>query len=336
MALKIQDCQAVEGKIVYGQLWVDSVQIPLVLAAGKRDGPTLVLHCAQHRTEYAGSTAVARLLEGLDPTQLRGTVVALPLVDVPAIYATRLSEAHVEQKQQMAEYAGQLRANINRVWPGNASGSWVDRLAHAISDQIFAKADAVLDFHSARICDHPFTSYSVEHEPSKQIAFAFGLHLVDETSQTEEPIGQLHKAIPLHYKVAAILVEASPAAPVVEEASVDAMYRGMLNVMRHLGQLPGEPILSDEQILLRRADPVHIFRSQHVGFFTWHRGKGSAVTKGDLIGEVRDIATYQVLQQCTAPFDGALPSVGPDHSQVVMPGEQLATLKRLVELRQNR
>jgi len=335
MPLKIQNSQAEPGKIVYGRLCVDAVQIPLILAAGKKDGPTLVLHCAQHRTEYAGSTAVPRLLSGLDLAALRGTVVALPLVDVPAIYATRLREAYAEQAKDMAQYAHQLRQNINRVWPGDASGSWVDRLAHTISEEVFAKADAVLDFHSARLCDHPFTSYAAEHAPSREIAFAFGLRVVDETGFDVPPAGQVHKAIPLHYQVPAILIETSPASSVVHESSVEAMHRGMLNVMKHLGMLAGKPELPAEQILFRRSDAVHIFRSQHVGFFVWHRGPGSIVQKGDLIGEVRDISTFNVLQECVAPFDGGLPSVGPDQSQVVMPGEQLATLKRVVEIRRN-
>lgn len=335
MSVKIQECQAEPGRIVYGRVCVDTVQIPLILAAGQKDGPVLVLHCAQHRTEYAGSTAVPRLLRELDLAALRGTVVALPLVDVPAIYATRLKEAYVELAKEMARYAGQVRQNINRVWPGDASGSWVDRLAHTISEEVFAKADAVLDFHSARLCDHPFTSYSAEHAPSREIAFAFGLRVVDETGFDVSPAGQLHKAIPLHYQVPAILIETSPASRVVHESSVDAMHRGVLNVMKHLGMLAGKPDLPPEQILFRRSDAVHIFRSQHVGFFVWHRGPGSVVEKGDLIGEVRDISTFEVLQECVAPFDGGLPSVGPDQSQVVMPGEEVATLKRIVEVRCN-
>jgi predicted deacylase len=334
--LKIQEVQAEAGKIVYGRLMVDSVQIPLILAAGEQDGPVVVFHCAQHRTEYGGSTAVPRLLRNLDLSQLHGTIVAMPLVDVPAIVTTRLKDAYPEQSRDMQKYAHEERANINRVWPGSATGSWVDRLAWAISEEVFKKASAVVDFHAARVVDYPFAGYSAEHGPSKELALAFGLRVVDETSTSWHPVGQLHKAIPLNYNVASILVEAPSSSGVVAEPIAQLMYRGMLNVCKHYKMLPGEPELDPEQIVFRRPDPTHVFTSQHVGFFTWYKGYGQLVKKGELIGEVRDVSTFQVLQQCIAPFDGGLPSVGPGISQVVLPGEELATLKPVIEVRKNR
>jgi hypothetical protein len=333
--LKIQDVQAEAGKIVYGRLRVDSVQIPLILAAGQQEGPAVVFHCAQHRTEYGGSTAVPRFLRDLDLSALRGTVVAMPLVDVPAITTTRLKEAYVEQSREMQQYSQEERSNINRVWPGSASGTWVDRLAYAISENVFKQASAVLDFHAARVVDHPFASYSVEHQASRELAFAFGVRVIDQTSTSWHPVGQLHKAIPLHHNVASILVEAPCSSGVVAEPIVQLMYRGMLNVCKHYKMLPGAAELDAEQIVFRRPDPTHVFTSQHVGFFTWYKGYGSLVKKGELIGEVRDLSTFEVLQQCIAPFDGGLPSVGPDSSQVVLPGEELATLKPVIEVRKN-
>lgn len=334
--LRIQDVQAEAGKVVYGRFVVGSVQIPLILAAGRREGPVLVIHCAQHRTEYGGSTAVPRFLRNLDLEALKGSVVILPLVDVPAITTTRIKDAYPEQVRDMAQYAGQERANINRVWPGNAAGSWVDRLAYALSNEIFKQATAVLDFHAARVVDDPFTAYSVEHGPSKEVALAFGTRTIDQDSTGHPPVGQLHKAIPLHFNVAAILVEAPCSSQIVYEPIVHQMHRGMVNVCRHLGMLAGAPELPEQQAIVRRPDPTHIFTAQHTGFFTWYLGPGCIVRKGDLVGEVRDLSTFQVLQECIAPFDGALPSIGPNTSQVVLPGEELATLKPIIESRTNR
>ncbi len=180
--VKIQAVQAEAGKVVYGRFAIEDVEIPLILAAGQQEGPVLVIHCAQHRTEYGGSTAVPRFLAGLDLAALKGTVVILPLVDLPAIAATRIENAYAAKNRDMAQYAGQLRSNINRVWPGDPAGSWVDRLAHAVSDQVFRQATAVLDFHSARQVDHPFTAYSAEHAASRDLAVAFGLSVIDQTS----------------------------------------------------------------------------------------------------------------------------------------------------------
>ncbi len=113
------------------------------------------------------------------------------------------------------------------------------------------------------------------------------------------------------------------------------MHRGMVNACKHLGMVAGDLERPAEQVIIRRPDPVHVFTSQHVGFFTWYVGPGRVVKQGDLIGEVRDLSTFEVLQSCVAPFDGAMPSVGPAVSQVVLPGEELATLKPVAEIRQD-
>ncbi len=291
---------------------------------------------AQHRTEYGGSSAVPRLLRDLDLSALRGTIVAMPLVDVPAIVTTRLRDAYPAQTREMAQYTQEEKVNINRVWPGSATGSWICRLAHTISEQVFKKASAVVDFHAARTCDAPFAGYSVEHQPSRDLAFAFGVRVIDQTSTSWTPVGQLHKAIPLNYDVPAILVEMPCSSGVVAEPIVQLVHRGMLNVCKYYGMLPSNPELDDEQVVFRRPDPTHVFTSQHVGFFTWYKAYGTLVKKGELVGEVRDCATFEVLQQCIAPFDGGLPSVGPGISQVVLPGEELATLKPVLEVKRNR
>ena len=194
----------------------------------------------------------------------------------------------------------------------------------------------MLDFHSARTCDHPFAAYSVEHGPSQDLAFAFGVRVLDQTSTSWHPVGQCDKAIPLNYDVAAILVEAPGSSMVAHEPIVQLMHRGMRNACKHYQMLPGELELDDEQVVFRRPDPTHVFTSQHVGFFTWYVGYGSLVKQGEIIGEVRDLSSFEVLQQCVAPFDGGLPSVGPSISQVVLPGEELATLKPAVQVRKNR
>jgi predicted deacylase len=122
---------------------------------------------------------------------------------------------------------------------------------------------------------------------------------------------------------------------VVGEPIVAMVDLGIRNVCRHYGMLPGKPELPEEQIIFNRPDPTHVFIAQHVGFFTWYKGYGSLVKKGEVVGEVRDLSTFQVLQECVAPFDGGLPSVGPTLSQVVLPGEELATLKPVIEIRRN-
>jgi predicted deacylase len=333
--LTIQNVKAEPGKVVYGQFRVDRVAIPLILAAGEQDGPTLVMHCAQHRTEFSGTVAAHELLSSFDFSQIRGTVVMLPLTDLPAIVSSRVKGAYAEQSAEMEKYRGQVRSNINRVWPGDAKGSWVDRLAYAVTNEVFAHASAVLDYHAARLCDGPFTAYLDTHDASRDLAFAFGCSLLDENDATSLPPGQLHRTIPRHLDIPAILIETSPASKFVTNDVAVAMTRGALNAMKHLGILDGELELPPVQMIFGRTDPVHVFCAEHLGYFGACKRPGDMVKAGDLVGQLRSPVTFEILQEMHAPEDGAMPSVGPDESMLVLPGEQVATFKRCREVRRN-
>ncbi len=333
---------AKKGEIVHGQLEVGDVSIPLILASGEKDGPALCLHCAQHRTEYSGSAMIPRLLETLDLSKVSGTVVILPLVDVPAIHQTRAKEMYPRVAAEMKAHAGTLRSNINRVWPGKPDGSWVERLAHTIAEEVFRKVDLVLDFHACRMSDDCFASYVEGHEASARAAVAFGLRIVDE-STTREAIGDnapppypklglLHKTIPVVLGTAAILVEASPASRFAHPAMLDRMHAGVRNEMRMLGMIEGEPELPPSQTLFHRADPVNIMRAEAMGFLTLRARTGDVAEESDLLGEVRSLSTFKVQQEFRAPFAGGLPSAGPTESFVVLPGEECLTFKPCGEL----
>ena len=59
------------------------------------------------------------------------------------------------------------------------------------------------------------------------------------------------------------------------------------------------------------------------------------VAKGDLIAEVRSLEDFSVLESHAAPCDGGLCSCGATESQLVLPGEELATLQPGAEIIHN-
>jgi hypothetical protein len=325
----------VPGEVVCGSLRLDEVYIPIVLAAGGSAGPTLVLHCAQHQTEYSGSAMVGQVLSGLDLPGMRGVLVILPLANVPQVVRTRLPDTYQRQVDSLKSAEGTERANINRVWPGKPEGTWNERLAYLLSHEVFAKSDAVLDFHSCRLCDPNFTSYVVSSRPSRQIALAFGFEAVDETPQEGYFPGQLHRRVPIELGIPAILVEMSPTSGQVSWEAMQQARRGVENVMKHLGMLPGHPQLPPRQVIFHRTREQINFIAGVIGFAVTCRRPGELVGRGDLIAEVRSFKDFGVLESHLAPCDGGLASCGPDPSHVVLPGDELATLQPGVEVVEN-
>ena len=112
------------------------VRIPLIIVRGVEPGPVLWVGSTIHGDEIPGCEVIRRLTrERLNPTVLRGTLVASPVQNpVAFLTGTRLTE-----------HDG---VNINRVFPGNAKGTLTERIAYDLFHQGIAKVDAVLDLHS--------------------------------------------------------------------------------------------------------------------------------------------------------------------------------------------
>src|SRR5713226_9477146 len=58
-----------------------ATSIPVSLVHGAKPGPVLAIVSGSHGTEYASIIAVLRLIGALDPAQLSGTVIHVPLVN---------------------------------------------------------------------------------------------------------------------------------------------------------------------------------------------------------------------------------------------------------------
>jgi N-alpha-acetyl-L-2,4-diaminobutyrate deacetylase len=110
-----------------------SVHIPLSVVAGS-DGPTLLLLGANHGDENIGSLILWRLLAELEPARLRGRVIVVPCMSVPAAMdGNRLWPDGT---------------NLNRSFPGDPTGSVAATLADYLVTEVLPRSDVVADFHS--------------------------------------------------------------------------------------------------------------------------------------------------------------------------------------------
>src|SRR5262245_2260 len=126
------------GEIVPVQLMHGQISVPAYIAAGAGTGPTLAVLGAVHGDEYEGPVAIAELLATLSLEEMTGTLLAVPVVNVPA-------------------YAAGQRANpadgkdLARCFPGDPDGTPSAQLAHMIARECIAPADALIDLHSGGI-----------------------------------------------------------------------------------------------------------------------------------------------------------------------------------------
>src|SRR5262249_61191307 len=99
-------------------------RLAVAVVHGARPGPVLALVAGAHGTEYASIVALERLIARLDPGDVSGTVVILPLLNV----------ASFEQKvPHLNPVDGK---NMNRMYPGRADGTQTERVSYLVTKQV--------------------------------------------------------------------------------------------------------------------------------------------------------------------------------------------------------
>lgn len=111
-----------------------SVMIPVAVIRGG-DGPTALLTGANHGDEYEGPIALQSLLADLDPARVRGRLIVLPYLNLPAFRAAR----------RTSPIDG---VNLNRAFPGKADGTVSQKIAQYLDSVLVPMADLVVDCHS--------------------------------------------------------------------------------------------------------------------------------------------------------------------------------------------
>ena len=333
--MRIGSLRSRPGRVVRGSLKVDGVEIPVAILEGSRPGPSIYLQAAQHPTEMMGVEVTHRVLTELDPAKLRGTIVVVPIANpVHAAWTAGLEKHSTLVPPRRKK---KLRAiNTNRVWPGKRNGNLIEQITYALYENICRQVDAIVDFHCCRICDHYFAAALDGHAASVELAKSFGAPLVDVQDERSYAEGLLFLVAPPLIDTPSILIEMSPDGDITYDMLANGV-RGVHNMLKHLGMLPGRPQLPKTQVVVRRADPVRVFRARKEGYLTTYRQVGEPVSKGALLCEVRGLDRFEVLQTVRAPYDGAPPSIGPNSGlRIVKPGEEICTFKRVAQIIRNR
>ena len=114
--------------------------VPALVIQGATPGPTLLAVAGVHGNEYEGMEAIRTVIAALDPSDLRGVFCAIPVAN-PLAYAAR-------SRVTPAAIDG---LNLARVYPGSASGTLTQRLAHhllGLVERHVGPDDLFIDFHS--------------------------------------------------------------------------------------------------------------------------------------------------------------------------------------------
>jgi predicted deacylase len=270
--------------------------IPVVVVNGAKPGPVLALVTGAHGTEYVSIIAVEKLIGELDPAQVSGTVILLPLVNI----------ASFEQKVPHVNPID--NKSMNRYYPGKMDGTQTDRVLYMITKDVVDHCDYLIDYHGGDLDEslRPYAYWGAvgkeaQDKTSKQMVLAFGLdHIIIWSERPTDPNATryLDNTASVRGKPS-IVVEAGHAGT-VESDDVAVLVNGTLSTMRYLKMIPGEPHFIENPVWLAKVVDV---LSDGPGIWYPYVKRGTYVQEGMKLGKITDYFG-KVIQEPRAPVSG--------------------------------
>lgn len=263
--------------------------MPVNVIRSRRPGPTLFISAAVHGDELNGVEIIRRLLRLKALEKLRGTVIAVPIVNV---------HGFLRNSRYLPD-----RRDLNRSFPGSANGSVAARLAKVFIDEIVMKADYGIDLHTGAIhrSNLPQIRADLSQKTVRAMADAFGCPLLIDASLREGSLREYadRQGVPL------LLYEAGEALR-FDEFSIRAGVRGLTGVMRHLGMLPARKSS-------KKAPPKPVVAEDS----SWERAPESGILRSLVeLGEY--VKQDQVLAYIADPFGAAEVELKAEHAGIVI------------------
>ncbi|HSQ21003.1 MAG TPA: M14 family metallopeptidase [Blastocatellia bacterium] len=275
-----------------------ATSIPVAVVHGARPGPVLALVSGAHGTEYTSIIALEKLIGVLDPKEISGTVIIVPLVNIPSFEHKVPHVNPVDGK------------SMNRFYPGKMDGTQTDRASYLITKQVVEQCDHLIDLHGGDL-DESLRPYSywtktgkeTQDRISREMVLAFGLdHIIISADRPKDPNDSryLENTATVRGKPS-ITVEAGHAGT-VEPEDLRVLVDGCLSVMRYLKMLPGPPSSIEHPVWVEK---IATIASEQTGIFYPLVRRGTYVEQGMKVGYVTDYVGKTIFE-ARAPAAGVV------------------------------
>jgi predicted deacylase len=255
-----------------GRLYTHApMSIPVHVISGKHPGPRLFVSAAIHGDEINGVEIIRRLLKLPALKRLKGTLIAVPIVNVHGL---------INHSRYLPD-----RRDLNRSFPGTEKGSLAGRLANIFMQQIVAQSTHGIDLHTGAMhrSNLPQIRANLDDAETEQLARAFQVPVIISSNLRD---GSLRESAAAH-GIPMLLYEAGEALR-FDEVSIRAGVKGIVNVMRSLEMLPPSRRKSKKQIEPVVARSTSWVRAPDSGILRAMVPLGSRVKKDSLLGVVAD------------------------------------------------
>ena len=275
-----------------------ALSIPVAVIHGAKPGPVLALVAGSHGTEYTSIIALEKMIDMLNPAEISGTVIIVPLINIQS-FEQKVPHVNPVDKKSM-----------NRFYPGKMDGTQTDRASYLITKQVVEQCDHLIDLHGGDT-DESLRPYSYwtktgnekQDRISREMVLAFGLdHIIISTERPKDPQASRYLENTATTRGKPSITAEAGHAGTVETDDLNALIDGCLNVMRYLKMLPGTATMVEHPVWFEK---VATLASEQTGIFYPSVKRGTYVEQGTKVGYVTDYLG-KVIFEARAPVAGVV------------------------------
>ncbi len=262
-------------------------RVPLVVVRGIEKGPVLGITAAVHGDELNGISTIFKLIEEIDPKKLKGSLVLVPIVNVPGYL---LNQRYFSDN-----------VDLNRIMPGKKEGGPPSNIfAHFFINKIVKKFDYLLDMHTAshgRV-NSLYLRADLEVEETRTLAYLQNPHIIVQKSDEQGTL----RSWANENGIPCITVEiGNPNA--FQKNLVDETLDGVLNTMKYLKMIKGKvrDMVTDAFV----CDHSYWIHSKRGGIVEVFPKLSDEITEGQVIAKVYDVFG-QVKEEVIADKSGVV------------------------------
>lgn len=269
---------------------------PVLVVHGAKPGPKLCLTAAIHGDEVNGIEVVRNILYNLDPNQLAGTVIGVPIVNM---------QGFRRNSRYLAD-----RRDLNRFFPGNSQGSAASRIAASLFNEVITSCQYLIDIHTGSMSRTNLPQLRADLSKPRVVELA---NLLGDIAvlQNKGTKGSLRRAA-MDKNIAAVVIEAGEPYT-FQESAIEKSLRAIRHLLNQL-KMYNYPELATGTPQYYKSQWL---RAKAGGMLFSRISLGQAVKAGDLLGVITDPITNQS-NPIHSPKDAVV--LGMALNQVLHPG----------------
>lgn len=280
------------------------IYIPIIVARGMHAGDVLGVSAAVHGNEVNGTQVIQRLFKVIDPMQLKGTIVGVPVMNNPSFLLKR------------RRFLDQV--DLNHIMPGVENGNVSEVYAHRFVHKIVQQFDYLIDLHTAsfgRINSY-YIRADLKDPVTRKMAMLQQGQIVVHKAASDGTLRGAADAM----DIPSVTIEVGNP-NVFQKGMIRFSLTGVMNFLAHQGMIQGD--IRHPEIAPIICKSSYWIYSDTGGILKVEPKPTEMVKKGQIVASLYDIFGKKI-KSYTAPEDGIV--IGKNVNPVAQTGSRVLHL----------